>query len=327
MALERNAKRPPGGDGDSQPVSRADFDSLSAQLQSHSSQLSASLGAQLSSQIASSLSSHSQAIDSMVRTVVGQIQHQVDDGFHRCDVRLVDLETRVAGLEHSAPRIDTEIKQLQDGLAVAAAPVGDNFARLFDDFDRAPVPGLVQIRSSGTVAFSDLEQLVVQMLGELRLERSAVELRGKSLDKFFRLQFVGQESLAAARAAKFLGLQRTADGWRERFVADPEGQGQEHRIVFDFDKSRKQVRTEMLTKRAAAALRREYPRASFQLRRQEGKISYSQVPLLQIRVPDADTFELKWNLALLHANGWQRDELNSIVEPALQSMQVEVSWG
>ncbi len=66
-----------------------------------------------------------------------------------------------------------------------------------------------------------------------------------------------------------------------------------HKAFFDFDKSRKQIRTEILSKRAAAVLRAKFPGQQIHVRRQEGKLVVNQVSLLHIVVASPDEYELK----------------------------------
>ncbi len=55
-----------------------------------------------------------------------------------------DMASRLASLEGVAPRVKEEIKTLQSGLAVAEAVCPELWVS--PDFDRPPIPGLLQVR-------------------------------------------------------------------------------------------------------------------------------------------------------------------------------------
>ena len=324
LALERGSKRSAGGDPEGFVTSH-DLESALAVIKSSADQQFSSLRGGLSAFEATVVAAQ-QANDSNLRKVLGQVQQDIDGRFAAHDARLRDVERRVCALEAAAPKVDGEIRALQAGLVIATAPVGPAYDQLPDDFDRAAVPGLVVFRLAAAAALSDVEVLVKDMLQEMALESSAAELRGKDIDRVFRLQFSGSEGLAARRAAKFVGLQRDGDGWRDRYVADCSGAGPRVRAYIDFDKSRKQVKQELLIKKAYRALCHAYPTAAFQLRRRDGKISFEQVPLLRIEATRED-YVLQWNLRLLSQKGWSRAELDDLVRPALQALEVDTEWG
>ena len=69
-----------------------------------------------------------------------------------------------------------------------------------------------------------------------------------------------------------MASQRDETGWRTITVPDAENATVSHKAFFDNDKSRKQIRTEILSKKAANVLREMYPDERIHVRRQEGKL-------------------------------------------------------
>ena len=138
---------------------------------------------------------------------------------------------------------------------------------------------------------------------------------------------MGKEGLAGQRAAKFMALQRDETGWRTTTVPDAENASVSHKAFFDNDKSRKQIRTEILSKKAANVLRKMYPDERIHVRRQEGKLVLDQVPLLHVVVSSQDEFELKWNIGLLAKRKWDKAQLQQAVESSVRSADTEVEWG
>ena len=100
-----------------------------------------------------------------------------------------------------------------------------------------------------------------------------------------------------------------------------------HKAFFDLDKSRKQIRTEILAKKAATVLRTLFPTERIHVRRQEGKLVLDQVPPLHIVVTSQDEYELKWNLALLASRKWDKAQLQAAVETAVRSTDMDIEWG
>ena len=265
------------------------------------------------------------ALSTQVGGLVARVQKEMHDGFARQEARIDDMEARLASLEGAAPRVKQEIKALFTGLAVAESATPCVWVP--PDFDRAPVPGLVQVRLAASVSLENMQKVVYGLLGECNYKESDVQVRGKAVDKIFKVQFTGTDGLAAKRANQLMGLQRDDSGWRTITVPDAENPAVLHKAFFDLDKSRKQIRTEILAKKAAAVLRSWYPAERFHVRRQEGKLVLDQVPLLHIVVTSAEDFELKWNLALLASRKWDKAQLQTAVETAIRSTDMDIEWG
>jgi hypothetical protein len=265
------------------------------------------------------------ALSTQVGGLVSRVQKEMHDGFARQEARIDDMETRLASLEGAAPRVKQEIKALFTGLAVAEAAAPCVWVP--PDFDRAPIPGLLQVRLASSVSLEAMQKVVNGLLGECSVKEEFVQVRGKTVDKVFKVQFAGAEGLAAKRANQFMGLQRDDSGWRTITVPDAENPAVSHKAFFDLDKSRKQIRTEILAKKAASVLRTLFPTERIHVRRQEGKLVLDQVPLLHVVVTSADEYELKWNLALLASRKWDKAQLQAAVETTARSADMDIEWG
>ena len=70
----------------------------------------------------------------------------------------------------------------------------------------------------GLLGTAPIEAAVAQTLGEMSLEVKSVDLQMDKegpVAKGFTLRMPGNLGLAAARASKFMQLQRTGSSWRE----------------------------------------------------------------------------------------------------------------
>eukprot|EP00972_Heterocapsa_arctica_P006715 982215-Heterocapsa_arctica.AAC.1 len=109
---------------------------------------------------------------------------------------------------------------------------------------------------------------------------------GPVLGRNFTLRFRGLEELAAQRVRKFMASQRTDEGWRQ-MEADVPGGGRA-KVFLDFDKNRKQVRGEILTKKMHKILKERMPNADLRVKRKEGTITLGWSPVVRITILSPD---------------------------------------
>ena len=148
---------------------------------------------------------------------------------------------------------------------------------------------------------------------------------GAEIDKRFPLRFNGNANLAAARAAKFLQLQKTGATWRDVGVADVDGKRQ--RVFLDGDKNPKQTRREILTKKLATVLHELYPQAELFANRRQGEVKLGWVALARFADLTPDSYRIEWNLP-------EAAKANSNKETVLQRLTerdrkpgADIEWG
>jgi hypothetical protein len=117
---------------------------------------------------------------------------------------------------------------------------------------------------------------------------------GAEIDQRFTIRFSGNANLAAARAAKFLQLQKTGATWRDVGVADVDGKRQ--RVFLDGDKNPKQTRREILTKKLATVLHELHPQAELFANRRQGEVKLGWVALARFADLTPDSYRIEWNL-------------------------------
>ena len=113
----------------------------------------------------------------------------------------------------------------------------------------------------------------------------------------------------------------------DQHVKDPEGR--DTRVWLDIDKNRGQIRLEIITKHALAALKdfKAEAAGALRCRRNEGSVSVEWTPLLRIIVNDEEKFTLKWNEAALEKRGWIKQELEDATRLAIAAATPAVRWG
>ena len=106
----------------------------------------------------------------------------------------------------------------------------------------------------------------------------------------------------------------------------PDGSGSTQ-LYFDIDKSRQQILTEILTKKAHRQIKTHFPNDNIGFRRSDGTVTFDFVPMLQVVAPSPNVFELKWNLKLLAETGMNKPEIHDSLMTALASPDQNITWG
>ena len=121
-----------------------------------------------------------------------------------------------------------------------------------------------------------------------------MQLEGREeISRFHTVHFTGNESLATLRVNKFLGLQKTAAGWRE--LEATTASGETTRVWVDGDKNRRTIRTEQATKKLASLLQEALPAEKIAAKRRDGKVYCKWTPLAKILFTDESEFTIEWN--------------------------------
>ncbi len=150
-------------------------------------------------------------------------------------------------------------------------------------------------------------------------------MEGAELDKKFTLQFSGNANLASARASKFLQLQRVGRVWRDIGVPDPDNKRQ--RAYVDADKSPKQSKKEMLTKRLAAVVKESYPGLDVYARRRQGEVTLSWLALARIVDLTADSYRIEWNIPEAAKANIDKDAAACKLAERERKPGAEIEWG
>ncbi len=167
-------------------------------------------------------------------------------------------------------------------------------------------------------------EAIQSTIDEMRISRDGYVLDGEPLSQSFVVRFSGDTNLAAARAAKFLQLQRVGRTWKEVSARDASDVMQ--RVYVDGDKNLRQSRTEMATKRLHSALKQCHPQLQFFARRQIGEVCLDYMAIARVIVVDANVTKLEWNLALSDAKNIDKEKVASTMAAA-ERTRPEIQWG
>ena len=118
------------------------------------------------------------------------------------------------------------------------------------------------------------------------------------------LAFCGEGQVPIRRCRKFFDHLRTSgigSEWRRVSCAGPINQIVQ--LYIGPDKNRKQVQTEILSKKAATIIREEIPAARIHLLRAEGIVTLAWRPLCRLTVFPDGSFDLHWNPKALSTCG------------------------
>ena len=122
---------------------------------------------------------------------------------------------------------------------------------------------------------------------------------GAGLARRFLLKFKGEGNIGAQSAATALASLREEDPdsqepkWKELWAKGPSGS--DLRVYVGPDKSPKQERTEILSKRLAGILKPRLPTKDVFARRVEGVITIDWVPMVRVEVVSQSEVQIKWN--------------------------------
>ena len=110
-------------------------------------------------------------------------------------------------------------------------------------------------------------------------------------------------------------------------VVDVPGLPTKSPVFVDADKNRKQIRTEILSKRVTRWIEEKLPAASVRCRRSEGIVVCNSVPLARVVVYGPESAELQLHLAEAARLKLDRDAALAFFEQASASPLQAVQWG
>ena len=168
-------------------------------------------------------------------------------------------------------------------------------------FDRQTDPSLIKINSKTHVAKSAVLEAVKLLADKAAIKYDRFEIKGDPVSRWFTIQFKGTPILSSAAASSVLATLKREEGeWERVLVASPTGGLVQ--IYLGPDKSPKQVRTEIMAKRAFGILEKEGI-SNLSLNRRRGQVLCDWVPLLMVEIVDKDIANILWNAELRDSLG------------------------
>jgi len=319
MALEQPAAKRKPGEQHGQAAGNMEWDS---------SALFAEIRAEVNQQLNAGLAAVEARFNAGIGKQLAAMEAESNRRLTEHELLLADVRARVGRLEDERVGLQRTLTALSAGLAAAEAPASQ-VPIVVDttQFDREIDTTILKVRAAEVVAkvavqafFSDMVQR------ELGLDGAAVVVEGDAVSKFFTAKFKGNGGLAEGRVRKFVQLQRSVDGkWRTFTVPDEHGTARQ--IFIDGDKNKKQIRTEVVTKKLCQILATKTQQQLFG-RRSEGKIYHAWMPVAKVEMQGPGSqFRMLWNNVKVEELGLIKEQILAELETACASPADNVSWG
>ena len=222
--------------------------------------------------------------------------------------KLAEALSRISVLELSSKQIEDKSKSLEQRVVVAER--ADPAPRVAPSFDRQADPTVIKVNSKSYVSKDSVLGQIDILADRVGMDRDRYLVKGDPVSKFFTVQFKGTPSIAAAAVSTLLGTLKLGDGEWERVLVQAPG-GSRVQIYLGPDKSPKQVKTEILTKKTYSILQAAGVK-DLTLNRRRGQVLQDWEPLALVEVTSQDEASLLWNAEL-------RDRLQIDKEKVLEA--------
>ena len=245
--------------------------------------------------------------------------------FDRVEKEVSSLKEEMVILKETASRAQNDVTEVRRSVAMAESAVPVREALDLDDFERDPDPTIVRARTMDAVTPVDLLAGLKVIVDEMRLNDDALRVDGDELSRSFVVQFNGDRLLAARRAKKFMMSLKSNGEWRDLTAKTPDGK--ETKVFLDGDKSRKQIKREVLTRKLMKVLKDQYAMRDFRMRKRDGTVSSDLSPLARVIVTSPEDFRVEWNLALVAQDEIERDAVEKALKESVGSGDSGITWG
>ena len=247
------------------------------------------------------------------------------DRFGAVEGEIKELKMRMEQIEGWRPSTDRAVAEVRHAVALAESSANVQELLDADDFDRQTDLTIVRARILDAVTPAAARAAVCGIMEEMNLKGDEMKIEGKDLDKGFTFRFAGCTATAARRARKFMQLQRDGGEWRDLVAKTPDGS--ETKMYLDVDKSKKQIKMEMMSRRLHKVLKEKYPARDFFNRKRDGTVSTEWTPLARIANVNIDSYKIEWNMKLVGELGIDKDKVNEMVEASVPNRDGGVIWG
>ena len=247
------------------------------------------------------------------------------DRFGMVEGEIKELKMRMERIEGWQPNTDRAVAEVRHAVALAESTANVQELLDVDDFERQPDLIVVKARIMDAVTPEAARVAVRGIVEEMGMKDDEMKIEGKDLDKGFTFRFAGCIAMAARRARKFMQLQRDGGEWRELVAKTPDGA--ESKMYVDVDKSKKQIKMEMMGRRLRKVLKEKFPARDFFNRRRDGTVSTDWTPLARVVVVGPEAHKIEWNMKLAGELGIDKDMVSEKVEASVPNRDGGVTWG
>ena len=241
---------------------------------------------------------------------------------------LAELNARISRVEADRPTVLRQVELMEEMAGkleqTATARASSRGPPMDPKFDRQLDKAVVKLRAQTEISRKELRHIVQPLLLEMDATEAQIAWDGPELSKIHTFKFRGEARQAELRAQKFLQLQKRQDGtWRQHKAKDE--RHNEVTVYVDGDKNPKQIRTEIITKRAAVLLEQKLGKKTY-AKRAAGVIMAEFVPLLRIIVEGPDQWKLEWNKKATAIQHLAKDEYEKELRQQPE-IGVNADWG
>ena len=316
----RRRDRSPSGSSDAPPASS---NNTNAGIMGEIKELAGTVSSQ-GNNLSNQVQGIAQKLDSMDKRLAG-VESNVSEcqetlQKHERDIQF--LLQHVKQIESSKEGLEKKAKDLETRMAVAeqAEP-----SPLDSGFDRSPNPTVLKANAKVHISKDAVTSAFTTLVEKVSLPADCFKVIGSPVGQYFTFQFLGAPNLAQLRSRKVLQCLRLEDGSWDRFlVRHPEGSLVQ--VFLGPDKSPKQIRTEILSKKLASILESK----GFQevhANRRQGQVCVSWRPLCMVEVVGRESADILWDTEFSSQLGIDRASVHSAFKTAsITTSASSIKW-
>ena len=217
-------------------------------------------------------------------------------------------EARLSKLEERLSCYECSEKELRKRLAIAES--ADPVPLPTNEFDRVPSREIVRINAQSYVSRVAVQAAVEKLARDANIDTATISIKGKAVDKWFVVQFKGAPDISSRHVRTILDSIKLEDGKWVRVMASEDGK-KEVQIFLGPDKSKKQIRTEVLTKKLVRIFESQGVK-DIDANRWKGQVMVSWQPIALVQVLSKDEAELLFDAEYCKTLKIDKDAIRSL---------------
>ena len=248
-------------------------------------------------------------------SVLGVKAKEHDETFSLFDERLSCLEV--------------SNKELRARLAIAESAEPAPLQKSFE-FDRAPDCSIIKINTKSNVSKEAVNKALLRTVEKANVDVKSFTLKGKAIDRWFVASFKGTPDISQRNVRSTLDSLRNEDGHWERVLVDDvsldsQGRPLQVQIFLGPDKSKKQVKTEVLTKKLGGILF-DLGIKDIDTRRFKGEVLASWQPLAMVQVNGPQETEILWDAVYRDSLGIDKERVRALLLADSPTRSSPIQW-
>ena len=238
---------------------------------------------------------------------------------HESDIQFLLKHVRES--EVSKKQFEERAKVVESRLAMAEQ---QEFTMSDDSFDRLPNPTVIKANAKVNLSKDAFVSAFCTLIENASLPKDCFRVPGPPVSQFFTVQFSGSPNLAKDRVSKVLNSLRKDDGHWERFlVKDPSDQFVQ--VYLGADKSPKQIRTEVLSKKLGG-IWEGMGFSEIHVKRKQGQVCINWRPIAMVEVANRDSAEILWDSEYALSLAINRERVCELFKDAPRTAGSPIKW-